>query len=358
MLLTIAIPTFERQSDLHSLLTSVARELSNIDADDLIEVVVCDNASGDQTQEVCEGFSKIISNFKYKRNRTNLGFQRNFVECFHTASGDFVWLIGDDETIEPGGISEVVRTIGKKNIDVAIFNYSSEPEPPGVNFLKTVFGNPLLSLESELFDFVWNHGWLWTLGNLGMVVVNREKLLKVDPETYISCNFFQAAWYLEAFRNAPMCFKHNAVFRTYIKSQTVNKERWKSDGTSHRMKNVVESLKSMMRREVIPQSLSIKFLNGCSTDRMPLWNYLLSPLIDGLRRNEVDFDKDYLDRVLFLVNLLDDKDLRFKLTSNLTSIFNKLSVVQQIRQSYFDNLGSLINEFNSTYPALRFGSVD
>ncbi len=359
MLLTIAIPTFERQFDLRALLASIARELAKDDLiSSAIEVVVCDNASKDETSEVCSQFFGSIKNFRYQKNSTNIGFSRNFVECIRTASGDYVWPIGDDETIEPDSLRKIIELISANQYDILIFNYSMEPEPSGTLALKSVFGSEIYLGDIKLIDFVREHGWLWTLGNLGMVSVNRRKLLKVDPEEYLFSNFAQSAWYLEAFRDSTTCFINLAVYRTFIKSQTVNKERWKSDGTWIQMKTLVELLGLLISKGVVSQSVPIKFLNGCSMDRQPIWNYLFEYLLEGLKRNEIDIEKDWFDRSIYLINLLDDQELRLRLTSKVTIIFSSLSVAQHAKRLYVDRLGALIEDINENFPALRFGTRD
>lgn len=66
---------------------------------DKMEIIVSDNCSTDDTQQIVE--EAIASGFqcRYIRNETNLGMDGNFVSCFRKAQGRYVWLLGDDDTI-------------------------------------------------------------------------------------------------------------------------------------------------------------------------------------------------------------------------------------------------------------------
>ena len=65
-----------------------------------VEVCISDNASDDNTKEIVQRFQKDIK-IKYLRNNENLGFARNAIKTVSSASGEFSWLIGDDDLITP-----------------------------------------------------------------------------------------------------------------------------------------------------------------------------------------------------------------------------------------------------------------
>ena len=79
-LLTIAIPTYNRsqylRQNLSVLLPQFRKEL---------EIIVSDNASTDDTSEVVKEFIKAGLPVKYIQNTTNLGWAKNFQNCYHNA---------------------------------------------------------------------------------------------------------------------------------------------------------------------------------------------------------------------------------------------------------------------------------
>lgn len=104
-LLTIAIPTFNRSSFLNELLLCLFDQcVSN----SKIELLVSDNHSADETPNVVNAYIDRGLEVHYLRNPTNLGADRNFLQCFEKAKGKYVWIIGDDDVVVPGAIGKII----------------------------------------------------------------------------------------------------------------------------------------------------------------------------------------------------------------------------------------------------------
>jgi abequosyltransferase len=71
-----------------------------------IEILVSDNASTDNTPQVCEQFRQKIPSFTYIRNVENIGFDRNVVQLINSARGKYIWVLGSDDWVEAGAISQ------------------------------------------------------------------------------------------------------------------------------------------------------------------------------------------------------------------------------------------------------------
>lgn len=94
--LTIAIPTWNRAEQLRSQLEKIALAFAN-----QAEIIVCDNGSKDATWEVLEEeVSRNRLMIRCLRNRTNLGCDANYLRVFEAASGEWTWLIGDDDRLD------------------------------------------------------------------------------------------------------------------------------------------------------------------------------------------------------------------------------------------------------------------
>jgi abequosyltransferase len=113
--ISICIPTYKRAYMLAELLESVV--LQNIGSD-VLEVVVSDDASPDDTLAVLATFSDRLPNLKIIKQPKNIGFDRNFLEVVAGASGEYVWILGDDDRLEPNSINLVINAI-KQNPDIA-----------------------------------------------------------------------------------------------------------------------------------------------------------------------------------------------------------------------------------------------
>lgn len=61
------------------------------------ELLICDNASTDRTQEICEKYANLDRRIRYHRNEENLGAARNFNLSVELARGEyFKWMAHDD----------------------------------------------------------------------------------------------------------------------------------------------------------------------------------------------------------------------------------------------------------------------
>ncbi|MGE0117982.1 MAG: glycosyltransferase family 2 protein [Dongiaceae bacterium] len=62
-----------------------------------LELIICDNASTDRTQAICEDYVRRDARIRYIRNARNLGAGPNYDLAFHSARGIFFnWLAHDD----------------------------------------------------------------------------------------------------------------------------------------------------------------------------------------------------------------------------------------------------------------------
>lgn len=97
-LLSICIPTYKRA---HCLQTSLERFRSAITPEMDIELIVSDNCSPDNTPDVVYTAKERGLVCTYIRNDKNLGPDGNFLQCFHKATGKYIWLCGDDDFLLP-----------------------------------------------------------------------------------------------------------------------------------------------------------------------------------------------------------------------------------------------------------------
>ena len=107
IILSICIPTYNRAEFLNSSLRSIFKQIEN---NSLVEVVVSDNDSTDDTFEVVKSYRQ-YTNFKYFRQGENVGMSKNILDVVSKAQGEFCWLIGDDDFILQGAIDQLLKLI-------------------------------------------------------------------------------------------------------------------------------------------------------------------------------------------------------------------------------------------------------
>ena len=91
-LVSIGLPTRNRAESLRRAIGSVlAQDWTEL------ELVICDNASTDHTEEVCRRFAQEDERVRYVRRRENIGAEANFHDALELARGEiFMWLADDD----------------------------------------------------------------------------------------------------------------------------------------------------------------------------------------------------------------------------------------------------------------------
>lgn len=119
--LTIAIPQYNRRRYLEANLASIfAQTYKNF------EIVVSDDGSTDDSNEVIPsllGESGCV--YRYYAQRMNLGYDRNVRFCLSAARGEYVMLLGnDDSLVASNNLSEIAKDLESLQFpEVAITNY-------------------------------------------------------------------------------------------------------------------------------------------------------------------------------------------------------------------------------------------
>lgn len=109
--ISICIPTFNRADLLPVTLQCVADQTVKPD-----EVLIIDNASTDDTEKVVAQFKKY--DFKYIRNKKNIGVAGNYNRCVKLASNEFFTFLPSDDLIAPTWYEEWIRVIEKHDADL------------------------------------------------------------------------------------------------------------------------------------------------------------------------------------------------------------------------------------------------
>ena len=109
-ILSFCIPTYNNRNELELTLESMIPQI--LEMEDQIEIVISDNCSEDNTQGLVEKYMALYSFITYNKNSENIGPGRNMFKAIELASGDLVWLMGDDELM-PGALQHVLDAIVK-----------------------------------------------------------------------------------------------------------------------------------------------------------------------------------------------------------------------------------------------------
>ena len=206
-LLTIAIPTYNRAAYLNMCLSHITQQLCGYES--LVEIIVSDNCSGDNTPEVAHSYYNDSINLKYIRNDDNIGADRNFAQCFSLATGKYVLIFGDDDILLDGALAKIIAILQKGDYGMVYLNsYGFQndylAEAP-VNRKKEIVY--CQSTEQYLQKV---HYWMtFASGN----ICNKSLLPHdFDASKYINTNLVQVYWYLSSLFAA----KQNVYVSEYL----------------------------------------------------------------------------------------------------------------------------------------------
>lgn len=118
ILLSICVPTYNRHRALDRQLSCLV-EASASHED--VEIIVSDNASSDETPDVCEHW--IPHGIRVNRNISNHGLVGNLRVLAGLARGRFIWFVGDDDDLEPWLIDRVISTLRDDDPKFAFINH-------------------------------------------------------------------------------------------------------------------------------------------------------------------------------------------------------------------------------------------
>jgi glycosyltransferase involved in cell wall biosynthesis len=110
--LTIAITTYNRCEFLRDTLKFLLDETSALLLEDLVEIIVIDNGSKDDTFEALQAFDS-IPNFSFSKNQNSIDVSKNILNLIHRSRGDYFWCYGDDDLVPHGTIKRIVDYLRK-----------------------------------------------------------------------------------------------------------------------------------------------------------------------------------------------------------------------------------------------------
>lgn len=107
-LLSLCISTYNRAGWLGVSLRNLVRLLPEPSAD--VELLICDNASTDDTPAVVKPFLS-RPDLRYVRNPRNVGMLGNLRVTAHASRGAYVWILGDDDLLCEGVVERLLQIL-------------------------------------------------------------------------------------------------------------------------------------------------------------------------------------------------------------------------------------------------------
>lgn len=154
--LSICIPTYTRSECLSECLLSFVSQIGeNTQKLNEVEIIVSDNASTDNTEQIMSEFTKKYPYIHYFRNSENIGFDRNLAQSIEKSSGKYCLTIGDDDAIFENSLMRLLEELRTTN--VPFYGLNSQGFDHNLN--KAILSHPNLNIKKDIFynslyDFV------------------------------------------------------------------------------------------------------------------------------------------------------------------------------------------------------------
>lgn len=183
---SICIPTYNGAGRIKIALDSIFGQLNSANYKS-VEVVISDNASSDDVFSVVKRYSDSFPGLVvYNRNQMNVGYDRNVNSVFSYASGKYVWLLADDDSLEPDAIDTVLETIEKYN-DLKLLQLNFRSYDSGFNPVEDEehVSRELLCYDAE--TFLNNAGGRY--GQLSTLIFDRCAWIEANVEKSFDTNY-------------------------------------------------------------------------------------------------------------------------------------------------------------------------
>lgn len=135
-LLSICIPTYNREFYLEQLLASIVSQKEFYDTDD-VEIVIDDGPSKDNTTALVKRYQESYpGKIRYFRNDVAIGMCPAFLEAIELSGGEYTWLFGSDDLMTSVALSATLDMIRKEKPGIILsdrhvfFDLDTDGKPP------------------------------------------------------------------------------------------------------------------------------------------------------------------------------------------------------------------------------------
>ena len=196
--LSICIPTFNRAKYLGECLGSFLSQIRP-EVVDLLEILVSDNASTDNTREYFSKFQYVT----YSRNEKTIQADAHLDQVTRQAKGEWVWMFGDDDIALPGSLDTVLSMIEFASPLCGFILLNKEVRNRDLSI--TLLSNQNPCCPDIVFDSIKGlcskFGFFTQTCFISTALFRRAPIMRVDPHPYldIKMEFGHFGVWLEAF---------------------------------------------------------------------------------------------------------------------------------------------------------------
>ncbi len=188
-LITIAIPTYNGAGTIKNML-----DLLLVQWDPIVEILISDNCSTDNTPQIISDYKKRYPFIKYIKNDKNIGADANFLQCLRLATGKFTHLLSDDDILIENTLPKIIKFLERHNDLSLIYLYtiSFRGRYRGINECS----EPSIKPEKDIYTedkklFMKYAGYYWGFMSSFIIATDNFKKIK-NPEEYYGTYWLQS----------------------------------------------------------------------------------------------------------------------------------------------------------------------
>ena len=193
-LFAIAIPTYNRASYLDLCLEQIGKQVHGKEHN--IEVIVSDNASNDNTEDIVRKHIASGVAISYHRNKENIGADNNIAQAYLIATATYVLVLADDDVLVDGAVDRILNllrgsTYGIVHLQAYPYQTDFAKELPRRN------KRPRTIVYDDLSKFIGRVNYFFTFisGN----IVNKSLVdSNIDINDFTNTNMIQLSWTFSA----------------------------------------------------------------------------------------------------------------------------------------------------------------
>lgn len=170
--LSIFIPTYNRCDLLKDALNSLIHEAYKYN----ISIIISDNNSIDDTENMVNEFKNKYKNIFYSKNEKNVGIDKNMLSVLKLVKTKYCFMLGDDDLLIEGGIEKVLKMLSTMDFDLILLTEMGKESKRKNIELET---DIILNDCKKLFDGYWDKT------PFGSIIINVELAKRVDPSKFI-----------------------------------------------------------------------------------------------------------------------------------------------------------------------------
>lgn len=190
-LLTIAVPTYNGSGTIRNMLDLLLPQ-----CDERVEVVICDNASTDNTGEIIQEYVSKYPFILHHRNETNIGPDSNFILGMTIGQGKYTLLLSDDDILVENSLKSILdflqsnETMGLVYLNAVGFHEKYIDVNHCEQYQRAIYDNKCFSTKDKKL-FMDYAGRMW--GFLSCFICLTEAIKAIDnTEQFKKTNWLQS----------------------------------------------------------------------------------------------------------------------------------------------------------------------